>query len=111
MFVIFNFLNTNYICLLLVKPTTPQPATFSIGSSRDEKAKTELKIEKDSKILLERLNEEGKINHLFNFFNLAPSKLNTAKLSSDSSFNWLIFLQLNIEFTNKLHKFSYTLKY
>lgn len=53
----------------------------------------------DSKILLERLDEQGKINHLFNLFNLAPSKLNTAKLSSDPSFNWLIFLQLNIEFT------------
>ncbi|CAO1315439.1 unnamed protein product [Diamesa tonsa] len=42
-----------------VKPTTPQPATFSIGSSRDDKAKAELKSELDSKKLLERLNEEG----------------------------------------------------
>lgn len=66
------------LSFLLVKPSTQQPATFSIGSSRDDKAKTELKSEMDSKILLERLNEEGKINHLFNFFIFAPSKLNAA---------------------------------
>lgn len=87
---------------LLVKPTTPQPATFSIGSSRDDKAKAELKNEMDSKKLLERLNEEGKINHLFNLFQFDNLQL-LQNYQSVSSSNWLIFFQLNIEFTNKLH--------
>ncbi|CAO1360821.1 unnamed protein product [Diamesa serratosioi] len=45
-------------CKQPVKPSSPQPATFSIGSSRDDKSITELKNEMGSKLLLERLNEE-----------------------------------------------------